>query len=151
MNELEKLQDKAKKLIEQSADKELREMVFYWHGDEFLAEDLRRGIGNCEYLEDVREFVNKFRKKSKPVLYVDEAKFCCWYFDEDTIQGIAESVMNGETVSLETLLEDVGYLPLRLINNPESLRPKDKLYTDKNEELEDPGTRYELKLWKNKK
>jgi hypothetical protein len=79
------------------------------------------------------------------VLYVDAAEFCGWYFDKDTIQGITEDIMNGERVALQTLFKDVGYLPLRLIKNPDNLYPEDR-FADENEEIEDSGKDYDLRF-----
>jgi hypothetical protein len=64
MDEIEKLQEEAKRLVEHSTDKEFREMVFFWHGEEWLAEELRRSIGSCEHIDALKGFVKKFKKRN---------------------------------------------------------------------------------------
>lgn len=68
INELEKLQKEALKLIEESSDEEFRKMVFFWHGAEFLASGLIESIegqGDCGNLQ---AFIDEFQPKVAPPL-----------------------------------------------------------------------------------
>jgi len=65
MDELEKLQKKVKKMIENSTDEEFKQMVFYWYGEELLAEELRRSIDSCEDIDCVKGFFDIFKKDKR--------------------------------------------------------------------------------------
>ena len=52
-------------MIENSTDEEFKEMVFYWYGEEWLAEELRRSTDSCEDIDCVKGFLDKFTKDKR--------------------------------------------------------------------------------------
>ncbi|MCK4351802.1 hypothetical protein KAW65_00150 [candidate division WOR-3 bacterium] len=108
MEELEKLQEEAKRLIEQSNDEEFREMVFFWHGDEFLAENLRRSTDSCEDIDCVKGFVEKFgarigkrKEEKKPVFRKLKRDTVVSYADGKELVGVYFADTDGSQALIE--------------------------------------------------
>lgn len=68
--ELEKLQEKAMLLIEHSTSEEFKEMLFYWHGEEFLAKEMIDSMRNCEDVDLLKAFVNEFKNATKDMVEI---------------------------------------------------------------------------------
>ena len=92
-------------------------------------------------------------EKKKKTIIVDKKKFCEWYIDEDTRDGLGDNCVSGLIdegeyhITLQDCLDDIGYLPLSMIINKEVI---DKEDID-DYEIEEPCPKYKLKFAKWKK
>jgi len=73
-------------------------------------------------------------------LKISRSAFCSWYFDKDMLREIGHNCYNtledGDDfiITLDSLYDLLGYLPIRLIKNPQALREEDVI----DEEIENP-------------
>jgi len=96
----------------------------------------------------------------KRTMLVDRKAFLDWYFSDEGARGsLADAVIeqfyytgrNKVAVDLELIANNVGYLPKRLILNPDELLPEDQQALLEDGRIDAPSSRYMIKLVKRRR
>lgn len=79
---------------------------------------------------------------NKKVLRVKKDEFVVWYFDKEVNDSIIEELVDKGMVNLVDVLNDVGYIPISLIENKEDIDKEDM----GDDDIEEPSRKYRLEF-----